>query len=150
MAGNLPPGPGRSHRAARRLGRADTPRSGWGLPYRRIRDGVRIFLMWARDPRGGAGLDPGDVARTLRALLAPLFAAPLETTVHADHAAAMVFLERPGAGWAAPFRQEDAHGRAFAVDYPVGVPRVLAACGRPAPAAMEHELPALGRALAED
>jgi hypothetical protein len=46
--------------------------------------------MWARDSRGGAGLDPGDVARTLRALLAPLFAAQLETTVHADDTAAKV------------------------------------------------------------
>jgi hypothetical protein len=111
---------------------------------------VRIFVMWARDSSAGAGLDPGAVARTLRAMLAPLFSEPLETTVHADDTAAMVFLERPVAGWRAPFRQEDAHGRAFAVDYPIGVPRVLAASGRPVPAAAHAELPALGRALAED
>ena len=105
--------------------------------------------MWRRDSPAGARLDPGAVARSLQQTLAPLFSAPLHATTHADGAAAIVFLERPVAGWRAPFRQRDAGGRAFAVDYPIGVPRVMAACGHGPPPA-DGELPALGRALAED
>src|SRR3954468_745263 len=105
--------------------------------------------MWRRSSPAGALLDPGAVARSLQQALAPLFSEPLHATTHADDDAAIVFLERPVAGWRAPFRQRDAGGRAFAVDYPIGVPRVMAACGYPAPTA-DGELPALGRALAED
>jgi hypothetical protein len=114
-----------------------------------MREPVRIFLMWARGSSAGGQLDPRQVARSLTETLAPLFCAPLRTTVHATDAAAIVFLERPVAGWRAPFVQRDSGGVAFAVDYPVGVPRVLAACGfdRPQPGS---ELPALGRALAAD
>src|SRR4051812_38758598 len=114
-----------------------------------MREPVRIFLMWARGSSAGGQLDPRQVARSLSEALAPLFSEPLRTTVHATEAAAIVFLERPVAGWRAPFVQRDSGGVAFAVDYPVGVPRVLAACGvhRPQPGA---ELPALGRALAAD
>src|SRR4051794_15019159 len=114
-----------------------------------MREPVRIFLMWARGSSAGGQLDPRQVARSLRETLAPLFCEPLRTTVHATDAAAIVFLERPVAGWRTPFVQRDSGGVAFAVDYPVGVSRVLAACGldRPGPGA---ELPALGRALAAD
>src|SRR3954453_4980506 len=114
-----------------------------------MREPVRLFLMWARGSSAGGQLDPQEGARSLSETLAPLFCEPLRTTVHATDAAAIVFLERPVAGWRAPFVQRDSGSVAFAVDYPVGVPRVLAACGfhRPPPAS---ERPALGRALAAD
>src|SRR3954454_3993747 len=149
MAVTVPPGRLRAHRAARCRARAYPHWPGWGLPYRRMRGRVRIFVMWRRHSAARTALEPDAVARSLRETLAPLFAAPLRATVHADDVAGIVFLERPVEGWRAPFAQRDAHGRAFAVDYPIGVPRVLAACGhaRPAP---DGELPALGRALAHD
>lgn len=111
---------------------------------------MRIFLLWARGSAAGARLDPAVVARSLQEMFAPLFPAAPAATVHANTAAGMVFLHVPVEGWRAPFVQADEDGRAFAVDYPVGVPRVLAACGRPAPASVDAELPALGRALAAD
>src|SRR3954452_14714516 len=149
MARTVPPGRSATQRAARPLACADPLCGGGGLPHRRMRVQVRIFVMWARGSSAGGRLDPGDVARSLERTFAPLFAQPLRATVHADDDAALVFLERPVAGWRAPFVQEGAHGRAFAVDYPVGVPRVLAAGGRDRPAP-DGELPALGRALASD
>src|SRR4029077_13912100 len=98
----------------------------WGLPYRRMGGIVRIFVMWERASSAGGRLEPHDVVRSLQETSAPLFPEPLRATVHADDRAALVFLERPVEGWSAPFVQEDPGGRAFAVDYPVGVPRVLA------------------------
>jgi hypothetical protein len=111
---------------------------------------MRMFLMWSRGPAASARLDPAVVARSLQEHFAPLFPAPPAATIHANAAAAMVFMQIPVAGWRAPFVQEDESGHAFAVDYPVGVPRVLAACGREAPGSADAELPALGRALAAD
>src|SRR5689334_6107904 len=129
MARTVPPARSCAHRAARRIAGAEPHRLGWGLPYRRMRGAVRIFAMWSRGSSAGGRLDPGAVARALQETFAPLFSEPLRVTVHASEAAALVFLERPVTGWSAPFVQRGAGGVAFAVDYPVGVPRVLAACG---------------------
>ena len=73
--------------------------------------------MWARGSVAGARLAPGVVARSLREVVAPLFAAAPRATVEGNAAAARVFLDLPVEGWSAPFGQEDRHGRAFAVDY---------------------------------
>ena len=110
---------------------------------------MRLFLMWSRCSGAGARLDPGRVARSLQEVLAPLFAAAPRATVEANGAAAMVFLDLPVEGWSAPFAQADRHGRAFAVDYPVGIGRVFAASGRPAPP-RDAELPPFARMLADD
>lgn len=110
---------------------------------------MRIFLTWARDSRAGAAHDPEEVGRALREVFAPLFAAaPPPVTLEENAAAAMVWLELPVRGWAAPFAQEDGHGRAYVTDYPVGVRRALGTHG---PAARrDAELPALARRLDAD
>jgi hypothetical protein len=59
---------------------------------------VRIYLMWARDARTGAGLDPEVVARSLQDVLAPLFTAPPPVAIEAIASAAMVFMQLPSAG----------------------------------------------------
>jgi len=109
---------------------------------------VRIYLLWARDSRIGAGLDPEIVARSLQDVLAPLFTTPPPVAVEANAAAAMVFMQLPVRGWAAPFVQEDEHGRAYVTDHPVGLRRALA--GRGERPRRDAELPALGRRLAAD
>src|SRR3954453_6715941 len=104
--------------------------------------------MWRRSSPAGALLDPGAVARSLQQALATLFSEPLHATRHADDDAAIVFLGGRVAGWCRPFRQRDAGGRAFAVDYPIGVPRVMAACRYPASTAASRRAaagPPLGR-----
>ena len=109
---------------------------------------MRIYLLWARDSRIGAGLDPEIVARSLQDVLAPLFTTPPPVAVEANAAAAMVFMQLPVRGWAAPFVQEDEHGRAYVTDHPVGLWRALA--GRGERPRRDAELPALGRRLAAD
>jgi hypothetical protein len=106
---------------------------------------VRIFLLWRRGRGRGEALDPASVARRLTALLAPLLAAPPDVAIEERRAAAMVFAQLPVSGWRTPFVQDDAAGRAYAVDYPIGAARVLGAAGAPG-----GELAALGRALAGD
>jgi len=110
---------------------------------------MRIFLLWRRDTGPGAALDPDEVARALQDVVRPLFIEPPPVTVERNAAAAMVFAHLPVRGWAAPFAQEDEHSRAYATDYPIGVPRVLAPHGA-LPPAPEGELPALGRRLDDD
>ena len=109
---------------------------------------MRTFLLWRRDDGPGAELDPESVADSLRDVLRPLFASPPPVRLEHNGAAAMVFVHLPVEGWNAPFVQDDRHGRAYAVDYPVAARRVLAQCG----VAVEGDsvLPALGRALADD
>ena len=112
---------------------------------------MRIFLLWRRDTGPGAALDPADVAPALQDVFRPLFGQPLEVGVEGNAAAGMVFAQLPVRGWAAPFRQADEHGRAYATDYPVGVRRVLGeGVGGSAPFARDAELPALGRRLERD
>jgi hypothetical protein len=109
---------------------------------------MRIFLMWARDSRAGAELEPEEVARALQNVMDALFAAPPPVAVERNAAAAMVFVQIPARGWTAPFVQEDEHGRAYVTDHPVGLRRALAAAGeRARPGA---ELAVLGRRLARD
>ena len=110
---------------------------------------MRIFLLWRRDCGPGEALEPAAVAQRLEAVFDPLLVAPLGVAVEECRAAAMVFAQLPVAGWRTPFVQEDAGGRAYAVDYPIGVGRVLAATGAPAPEP-EAELPALARRLIAD
>jgi hypothetical protein len=113
------------------------------------RSDVRIFLLWRRDRGPGEALEPAAVGRRLAALFAPLLAAEPVIAVEERRAAAMVFAHLPVAGWRTPFVQHDAAGRAYAIDYPIGAARVLAAAGMPV-APGEPELPALGRRLEED
>jgi hypothetical protein len=47
---------------------------------------VRIYLMWARGTRIGAGLEPEVVARSLQDVLAPLFTAPPPVAIEANAA----------------------------------------------------------------
>jgi hypothetical protein len=106
---------------------------------------VRIFLLWRRDRGPAAALEPAVVARRLGALLAPLLATAPAIAVEERRSAAMVFAQLPVAGWRTPFVQEDAAGRAYAVDYPIGAARVLGATSAP-----DDELAALGPRLADD
>lgn len=110
---------------------------------------MRIFVLWRRDRGPGASLEPAAVARRLRAVLAPLLAAEPAIGVEERRAAAMVFAQLPVDGWRTPFVQEDEAGRAYAIDYPIGARRVLAAARAPAPEPAS-ELATLGRRLAED
>src|SRR4051794_27167109 len=118
-------------------------------PSRRRRRDVRIFLLWRRDRGPGDALEPAAVGRRLAALFAPLLAAAPVIAVEERRAAAMVFAHLPVAGWRTPFVQHDAAGRAYAVDYPIGAARVLAATGAPVRPG-QPELPALGQRLAVD
>ena len=110
---------------------------------------MRIVLLWRRDRGPAAGFEPRAVAERLQAVLGPLVAAPPEIALEEERAAAMVFAQLPVAGWRTPFAQEDGSGRAYAVDYPIGVGRLLAATGAKAPE-RDGELPALVRQLAAD
>jgi hypothetical protein len=110
---------------------------------------VRIFLLWRRDRGPGAALEPAGVARRLVDVLAPLLAAAPAIAVEERRGAAMVFAHLPVAGWRTPFVQDDETGRAYAIDYPIGVRRVLAAAGGPVESG-RPELTALGQRLAAD